>query len=188
MTEREIVLKTFVETFMCLFYSCMSSAVSDESLAHIISMGFPLDLARNALAMTGENIEEAVNLLIYDPDRWVVQYMVVGGPRLGWWSNTWWVVQDWVGGPIHGGWSNTRWEVNTWWVVQFMMGGPMHGGGPVHGGWVVQYMVGGPRHGGWSNTWWVVQYMGCGPIHGRWSKTGWVVQYMVGGPIQGGWS
>ena len=153
MTEREIVLKTFVETFMCLFYSCMSSAVSDDSLAHIISMGFPLDLARNALAMTGENIEEAVNLLIYDPDRWVVQYMVVGGPRLGWWSNTWWVVQYkvggqyMVGGPIHDGRSNAWWWSSTWWV-----GGPIHGGWPKTW-WVVQYMVGGPIHGLWSNTW-----------------------------------
>ena len=77
MTERDIILKTFVETLVCLFYSCLSSAVSDDSLAHLMSMGFPLDLARNALSMTGENIEEAINLLISAPDRWVVCETVV---------------------------------------------------------------------------------------------------------------
>ncbi|KAK2172279.1 hypothetical protein NP493_975g04066 [Ridgeia piscesae] len=43
-------------------------AISDDALAQILSMGFPMDLAQTALIMTQGDTERAVNLLVSDPD------------------------------------------------------------------------------------------------------------------------
>ncbi|KAI0211446.1 Protein mono-ADP-ribosyltransferase PARP6 [Lamellibrachia satsuma] len=49
--------------------SCTSSAIPAEALPQMLSMGFCPTLARNALAMCGGDVQEAIDLLISDPDR-----------------------------------------------------------------------------------------------------------------------
>ena len=44
----------------------------DEALAQMMEMGFSSEISRNALIITHGNIEEAINLLMTNPERWVL--------------------------------------------------------------------------------------------------------------------
>ena len=41
----------------------------DGALAELLTMGFEVDLAQNALVITRGNVSEAVNLLVSNPSR-----------------------------------------------------------------------------------------------------------------------
>ena len=46
-------------------------SVDDEDLAHMVEMGFSLEVSRNALIVTQGNVEQALNLVMNQTDRYV---------------------------------------------------------------------------------------------------------------------
>ena len=68
MTFKWYVVMGMFFSSVSFFFSSTPSAISDDALAQILSMGFPMDLAQTALIMTQGDTERAVNLLVSDPD------------------------------------------------------------------------------------------------------------------------